>query len=128
MSLIFVIDDDIDLRDALRGVLEADGHTVIDACDGAFAVEAAAEHQPALVLLDMCMASVGGLEALRALKANSRTCDIPVLMVTVLDRDTCIEAAFILGACDYLVKPFSADEAQRLVRKVLDEHAALTFA
>jgi len=104
---ILVVDDDAANRDVLSRRLEREGHRVTAAEDGAAALEMAGREAFDLVLLDMIMPGISGFEVLSRLKADERTRDIPVIMISALDEfDStvrCIEA----GAEDYLPKPFS---------------------
>jgi signal transduction histidine kinase len=110
MSRILVVDDDPDLRTALTEVLRMAGHDVAGACDGPSALRELAAHPFDVVLLDVMMPGMSGLEVLRALRADEAYDDMPIIMVTALsdvrDRVSGLEA----GADDYLGKPFDASE------------------
>lgn len=83
MAKILVIDDDPDFVNAVRIVLEKEGHTVLDAANGKEGVQRAREDLPALVILDVIMDSIlDGLSASRALSEEAATASIPILMVT----------------------------------------------
>src|SRR6185503_13616034 len=91
-------------------VLEAAGHQVVTAPDGAAALAAIEAREPELVVLDLCMPGLSGIEVCRAIKANPFTARIPVLLLTAMsDIEDKIEA-FEAGADDFLVKPFHPQE------------------
>src|SRR3546814_18325991 len=89
----------------MRDYLEADGHTVLVANDGAAAVEAVAEHDVQCVLLDVMMPELSGFDVLRRIRERS---DVPVLMLTALGSDNDKLRGLGLGADDYIVKRTAA--------------------
>jgi len=104
---ILLVDDDPDLRILARKALMRDGHQVTEACDGAEALRMVAAELPDLIVLDLLMPEIDGLEVLRILRSQERTANVPVLLFTSLGNEDCIRTGFELGATDYLVKPFS---------------------
>ncbi|MBI2260567.1 MAG: response regulator [Caulobacterales bacterium] len=115
---ILIADDDPLLRALLVHRLSADGHEVTTAENGSQALEAIAEQQPDLIVLDALMPVMDGFEVLRRLKGR-RLSDAPVIMLTALKREQDIVGALQLGAADYLVKPFIPDELSHRVRRLL---------
>ncbi len=104
---ILVVDDEAPLRTLLTRFLQLDHHEVITAENGAQALTLVAERQPDLVLLDINMPVMSGMDALRRLKADPLTRDVPVVMVSSeMDVDG-IASCLKLGAEDYLPKPFN---------------------
>ncbi len=99
---ILVIDDDPDVREIMRRHLEKQGYTVICASDGKEGIALAREDQPDAITLDAVMPEFDGWEVLSTLKSDPATANIPVLMVTILNKEA---KGFALGADDYLVKP-----------------------
>ncbi|MBC8191935.1 MAG: response regulator [FCB group bacterium] len=114
---ILVVDDEEHIRFILKYNLELDGHLVTLAHNGAEALELA-KQPPDLVLLDVMMPVMDGLEACEALKKDPETSEIPVFMLTAKTQMGDIEEAFRLGANDYLTKPFDAD---RLAARIEDK-------
>ena len=108
--VVLVVDDEPDVVDLVRYRLRGAGMTVLVATDGLGALQAAREHRPDLVVLDLMLPHMNGEEVCRQLRADRETAAIPVLMLTAkgepTDRITGLEA----GADDYLSKPFSPRE------------------
>jgi two-component system KDP operon response regulator KdpE len=113
---VLVIDDEEQIRRALRSVLHARHYTVDLAATGEDGLEAAVEHTPDLVVLDLSLPGMGGLDVCRELR-NWYTG--PILILSVRDGETDKVAALDLGADDYLTKPFSAGELLARVRALL---------
>jgi len=113
---ILVVDDDQGLRELIRISLEHEGYTVIQAANGLECVSAVREQQPDLVLLDVMMPEMDGLEACSRLREFSR---VPVLMLTARVQSTDIVTGLDKGADDYLVKPFNMDELSARIRALL---------
>ncbi len=122
MSKILLVDDERDIIELIRLHLEQDGHEVMTASNGLEGVAIAIAERPDLIVLDLMMPQLGGLGAFKRLRTESRTSDIPVIMLTAraqqADRLTGLE----LGADDYLTKPFSPRElllrANAVLRRV----------
>ena len=83
--------------------------------------EAGGKVKPTLVLLDIMMPGIDGLQVLRALKENSQTKDVPVIMLTALAQENVVIQGVKLGAADYIRKPFHPQELVDRINKVLDE-------
>ena len=103
---VLVADDQRDVRAAFRLVLDAqpDMVTVAEACDGAAAVDTARRIGPDVVLMDVRMPSMDGLDALRALAADPATAGVRVIVVTTFDLDEYVGRALALGAAGFLLK------------------------
>lgn len=112
------MDDDTELRSVVRSALEREGFAVEEAGDGDVALTKIAALSPELVVLDLCLPSVGGLEVLRAIGSTARTTP-PVIALTGLGDETDRIVGLELGADDYVVKPFSPRELVARVRSVL---------
>jgi len=129
-SRILVVDDDRKIGSLLRRALAAEGYTVEVAANGVEGLQAAQDRPPELVILDVMMPGLDGIEVCRRLRANS---SLPILMLTAKDevRDRVI--GLDAGADDYLVKPFDLEELLARVRAQLrrrtqqDEHV-LSFS
>ena len=117
-TLVLVVEDDADIRRLIQIVLEEElGVVAVVATDGGEALRHILRARPALVVLDILMPNVTGLELLRCLKANSTTRDIPVIAVSAVRH--ALEKAREAGCTDYLDKPFDLDALIGKVRKHL---------
>ncbi|MES1172419.1 MAG: response regulator [Bacteroidota bacterium] len=119
MARILVVEDEADLRQVLAYNLRDAGHEVLMASEGREGLALAAEQPPDLVLLDLMLPDISGLEVCRALKSGERTRDVPVIMVTARGEEIDRVVGFELGADDYVVKPFSIRELLLRLRAVL---------
>ena len=115
-SKILVVDDDPNVVELVRLYLERDGHEVLTANDGVTGLEMAREEQPDLIVLDLMMPRMDGMEVCRTLRAES---SVPVIMLTAMVEEDNRLAGLDLGADDYVTKPFSPRELAARVRAVL---------
>jgi len=114
---ILVVDDEWELRNLLTEFLTGDGYDVIQASNGEEALELAEKEEPQVILLDVKMPGIDGIEVCRRLKEEDKTRFIPIIMVTALeDRDV---DAFVEGADDFVTKPFSLVELSFRVKSML---------
>ena len=124
---VLVVDDDKAVRESLRRSLEFNGFEVSLAGDGAAALAAIGSADPDLVIMDVMMPRLGGIEATRALRAAGN--DVPVLVLTARDAVGDRVEGLDAGAQDYLVKPFEVDELlarlRALLRRTVDEATEL---
>lgn len=116
---VLVIDDEKDLVDLLRDNLEKEHFDVICAGDGASGLEIAREHLPDLVVLDLMMPGMDGLEVCRRLRGDPRTAHIPLVMLTARTTEADRVVGLEMGADDYVVKPFSVRELVARIRAVM---------
>ncbi len=122
---VLVADDDPDIVDLLTLNLEAHGYQVQAAFDGEEARDTAIATRPDLVVLDVMMPKMDGLEVLAALKANPDTRDIPVVMLTAKAGDNDVWQGWQAGADYYITKPFDLDELMRFIGYLqVNGHAA----
>jgi CheY-like chemotaxis protein len=116
---ILIVDDEAAIREYEATLLGEIGHEVIVAADGAEALRLAREKQPDLVLLDIMMPELSGIEVCRQLRADPRTRDIRVIVVSAVDAKRALEESIIAGADDFLAKPINALELMVRVRSIL---------
>ena len=116
MTRVLVADDEAQIRNALQRALTARGYEVDVAADGAEAVDHAAASVPDLIVLDLNMPVLDGLEACRRIRTWST---VPILVLSVREEEPDKVAALDLGADDYLTKPFGVDELLARVRALL---------
>jgi two-component system response regulator RegX3 len=110
---ILVVEDEASLADTVRYNLEREGYAVTVASDGRAALERFRAEAPTLVILDLMLPEVSGLDVCRAIRAES---DVPIIMVTAKDSEADKVAGLELGADDYVTKPFSVRELVSRVR------------
>ena len=116
---ILVVDDDEGIRLQLSWQLEADGYTVSVADDGAAALEYLRGERPDLLVLDLSLPRVPGLDVLRSIRASAALHDLPVIILSGRSSDQDRIDGLDAGADDYLVKPFSPGELAARVRSLL---------
>jgi DNA-binding response OmpR family regulator len=107
---IFVIEDEKDILDVLEYNLKREGFRVSTSSDGKEALKMVRKDKPDLVLLDIMLPEIDGLEICRILKSESSTHTIPIIMVTAKEEESDIVLGLGLGADDYVTKPFSSKE------------------
>ncbi|MEG1152605.1 MAG: response regulator, partial [Oscillospiraceae bacterium] len=106
------------MRMMIKDTLTKNGYTdVIEAQDGAIAVETYNAQKPDLVIMDITMPNMDGIEALRAIKAGSPAAK--VVMCSAMGQETMVVEAIRLGALDFIVKPFKADRILQTVQKII---------
>ena len=113
---ILVVDDEAPIRKLVTSYLQAEGWDVATASDGIEAVEAVRERRPDLVVLDVSMPELDGIEALRQIRTTS---DVYVIMLTARAEETDKLIGLAVGADDYLTKPFSPRELVARIKAVL---------
>jgi DNA-binding response OmpR family regulator len=113
---VLVVDDEEAIADAVKNRLEAEGYRVVVALDGPDALRRHAEHHPDLVVLDLMLPGMDGLEVCKEMQRERWT---PVLMLTAKTEEADKVAGFAVGADDYLTKPFSLRELAARVKAIL---------
>jgi DNA-binding response OmpR family regulator len=120
---ILLVEDDSDLVELVTHWLERDGYTVRSTADGRDALaQLAADPLPDLVLLDVMIPHVTGFEVLQKLRAEARTRDVPVVMMTSFSRERDVARGRELGANDYIIKPLMELDFLDRVARALGEH------
>lgn len=123
VTTVLIVEDDGSIRAVLHATLRSAGYRVLEADNGVSAFGLALEWQPALVISDVLMPGGNGQELLAALRADSRTTDLPFVFLTGLDERQSIREGMNLGADDYLTKPFRPTELLSLVQAQLRRSA-----
>ncbi len=113
---ILVVDDEPTLRETLAEALDADGFQVVTAADGREALARCREHRPDLVVLDLMLPELSGIEVCRILRQES---GVPILMLTAKSSEIDKVVGLELGADDYVTKPFSLRELTARIRALL---------
>ncbi|MFI7545301.1 response regulator transcription factor [Actinoplanes sp. NPDC049599] len=119
MSTILLVEDDPDIRHLVSYKLTKAGFDVVEAADGPAALRAVAHHPPDLVLLDVRMPRMSGIEVCRELRAGSLGPAVPIIMLTARSRPQDLEQGYAAGATEYIVKPFSPRDLQERVEAAL---------
>ena len=115
LARILAVDDNADVRLALKTIIEDAGHEFKQSDDGEGIVELAVSVSPDLILLDVMMPIVSGFDALATLKADPRTVQIPVIMVTAKGQPDDVALARSLGALEYIIKPWGEGDVELIV-------------
>jgi len=119
-ATILVVDDEPQIRRVLRSTLTSQGYVIIDAKTGEEGLESVRKNKPDLVLLDVNMPGMGGIEACREIRRSS---DAPIIMLTVRNAERDKVLALDAGADDYVVKPFGIEELLARIRSALRRYA-----
>lgn len=118
-NIVLVVEDDNEMRELLRVELEAEGFIVLTATNGAEAVSKARSREPDVILMDIQMPKMNGIEATRVLKEDQDTRHIPVIMVTSVEKEEGVIEGLEAGAIDYITKPFFLPELKARIGAVL---------
>jgi CheY-like chemotaxis protein len=116
---VLVVDDDSELLEIVQTEFELDGLTVLTATNGSEAVTTTTRLKPDLILMDILMPVMNGVEATRIIKTDKSTRHIPIIMLTAINKKTDIIEGLEAGAIDYVTKPFFVPELKARVRAVL---------
>lgn len=119
MNKIMVVEDELDLRNFLTSVLEENNYIVQSSYSGALALTEIPTFKPDLILLDQNLPDMKGSKVLEAIKKNTETLGIPVIILTAVSHEESVVGAFDLGADDYVEKPFSVSVLLRRIKAIL---------
>lgn len=119
MAHIIVIEDEIDLQSVLEYNLKQAGYSVTLAGRGQDGIKAVQQHIPDLILLDLMLPDISGIDVCRTLKAQPSTKAVPIIMVTARGEEIDRVVGFEIGADDYVVKPFSVRELLLRISAIL---------
>jgi len=116
---ILIVDDEEDILELLKYNLNREGYKVVSASSGEKCLQKAASEKPDLIVLDLMLPGIDGLEVTKILKSDSNTLHIPIIMLTAKGEEADIVAGLELGADDYITKPFSPRILIARVRAVI---------
>jgi DNA-binding response OmpR family regulator len=119
MSTILVADDDRDIRELVVFKLKQAGHRVLATDDGVKALDQVRAERPDLVILDVMMPGLSGVDVTRELRADDELASIGIILLTARAQEGDVQAGFSVGADDYVVKPFSPRELMSRVTALL---------
>ena len=122
MRRILIADDEFNIRNILDFSLHAEGLDVIEAENGEQALELATRELPDLIILDVMMPGLSGVETCRRLKADTRTADIPVILLTARSGKDDRQEGMDAGAAGYITKPFSPHKVVDAVQNLIGAH------
>lgn len=117
---ILIVDDQFGIRMLLQELFQREGYQTFQAADGKKALEIVTTHDPDIVLLDMKIPGMDGLEILKHIKANDPDCK--VLVMTAYGELGMIQEAMDMGAIAYVAKPFDIKELRDQINRLLTEH------
>jgi two-component system phosphate regulon response regulator PhoB len=132
---ILVVEDDEDIQELVRFNLSREGHSVTCASSGEAGLAAVRKEAPDLIVLDLMLPGMDGLELCRILRADASTADIPIVIMSAKGEESDVVTGLELGADDYLTKPFSPRILLARVKAVLrrkqggeaEDHAVITI-
>ncbi|OGR82893.1 MAG: hypothetical protein A2901_08775 [Elusimicrobia bacterium RIFCSPLOWO2_01_FULL_54_10] len=116
---ILVIEDEPDVAESLEAKLRLEGYAVQLASDGEAGVEKARAVKPDLILMDLMMPKLNGAEACKILKEHPQTKNIPIIVLTASQKVESVELSFVVGADDFLNKPYTNDLLLQKIKKHL---------
>jgi CheY-like chemotaxis protein len=123
--LILVAEDEREIRDLIAFSLQIAGLQVVAVPNGQEALEQATEILPDLILMDVRMPKMNGIEACRALKLEAKTKDIPVVFLSAKGQEADIKLGYDVGAEAYFLKPFTPEELSERLIKILRKYGKL---
>lgn len=123
-KMVLIVEDDLDMIYIHRKIVQNLGHDSIVAVNGQEAVDKAFKKLPDLILMDIMMPKMTGLQATLTIRENPKTCSIPILALTAMSSRKYMEKCLEIGCDDYLSKPFSLDQLHFLIVKLLDRHSS----
>jgi CheY-like chemotaxis protein len=124
--LILIVEDEADIRETTRFQLEDAGYSIIEAVDGKEAIAMASLHKPDIILMDINVPFMDGINACRLIKKSLVPVykrNIPIVMVTALSSDAALSAASNAGADSYVTKPFAIEHLIRTIKHVLKSNS-----
>lgn len=119
MAKILVVDDEKDIAELIRYNLKNEGFSVIEAYDGEAAIKMVKTQRPDLLILDLMLPGMNGIDVCKAIRANPETAHLPIIMLTAKADEVDKIIGLEIGADDYITKPFSVKELMARVRTIL---------
>ncbi len=121
-NIILIIEDEAEVSEIIQSTLKREAFQVLTAFDGSTGLEMARTKKPALILLDIMMPGINGLEVCKQLRTQPETKNVPIIMLTAKIDESDIVLGLGAGADDYVTKPFHSKELVARVRAVLRRH------
>ena len=126
MNTILIIEDEPQIRKNIQQILDLEGFSTITAEDGLEGLDMAEKHQPDMIICDVMMPNLDGYGLIKALRQKPLTADIPFIFLTAKAENGDLRQGMELGADDYLIKPFKADELIRAISTRFEKRQVLT--
>ncbi len=122
-ALVLIAEDNADVREVLKYQLSDAGYRVLEASDGRMAIKMAGKHCPDVILMDINMPVVDGVQATKLIKSNlnQTLANKPIIMLTALSHKEAVIASVNAGANEYVTKPFEIEDIIKKIEKVLKE-------
>ena len=117
---ILIIEDDENISSMLASIVVGMGFEALTEADGARGGQAAIKHKPALILMDIMLPTISGVDAVYLIRANPKTKNIPIIMCTAKSKVEDIEKSLAAGANDYIAKPFEVQQLRTKISKFLE--------
>ncbi len=118
-NTVLVVDDEAHIRRLIEFTLKKGGYRMLVATNGKEAIQLALESAPNLIIMDVLMPEMDGVEALEQLKSDERTASIPVILLTGIGQSTTRKEVEAKGTATYLAKPFSPNKLLREVERMI---------
>jgi|SRR3989339_815224 len=115
MSKIMIVEDEMATVKLLKFMLEKKGYTVVHAENGRVAVDNVLDEKPDLILMDVMMPEMDGIQATKIIREDAKTCHIPIIMISALGQELEVTNGLLAGADSYVVKPFDSQALLRLI-------------
>ncbi len=120
---VLVVEDFEDNRFMMRRLLEMSGYRVVEAVNGEQAVEVAATERPDLILMDLSLPKLDGLEATRRIRQSNGLAEVPIVAVSAHDTSDFHADALAAGCNEYVTKPIDFDQLESLLKKLLESRS-----
>nr|WP_319395379.1 response regulator [uncultured Desulfobacter sp.] len=124
METVLIVDDEEDIVELIQYNLSDQGYAVLTALSGEHGISLSIAHTPDLIILDLMLPGIGGLDVAKYLRQKEETKNIPILMLTAKSSETDIITGLESGATDYMSKPFGTEMLMARVRAILRRHVA----
>lgn len=118
---VLIAEDDMVLRSVIGNILESEGYRILEAANGQEALDMARQELPALILLDIQMPVLNGIQATAALRSDPKTSGIPILICSAHGTFDNVEQCLALGAKDFLIKPFDTARLRDKIKAALSK-------
>lgn len=123
MQKILAVDDDVITLELLEFLLKKRGYDVATCTSGEAGIEKAQKDPPGIIILDVMMPGIDGIETCRRLRANQKTAGIPILFLSALGQDVEVMRGLMAGSDGYMLKPFEPDELLEQIEKLMEKQS-----